>query len=319
VSKRKLVKKKSTAGGGARKKTGPTKRAGKKPAKRATKKPTKQATKKTTKRADKKTTKRATKKPPPRKTTRGHGAAEVPGRAASRIAVTAVTPTPSRSRASRGSSTAAEPPAAHSIDDLPLDDIDVMRIVNNLDRKPGDEFPRPHHRGGPSPGSISLVEDTLEREARLDKAAPRLSTGSEAELLQSALWIAGGVRLPRAAIVGRALHELKSFTEADASSRGTADQICEKINHHNKAHLSKAIQEVRSSSKNPTEISASLAGLLKRAWLVLQELKLLKAAYRSGVYLDGLGQRVFDGFPDWNKPDEKLPKRLIRPSTKPRP
>lgn len=301
MSKRKLVKKKSTTGGGARKKTGPTKRATKKPTKRANKKPTK----------------RATKKPSPRKTTRGHGAAEVPGRAASRIAVTAVTPKPSRSRASRGSSTAAEPPAAHPIDDLPLADIDLMRIVNNLDCKPGDEFPRPHRRGEPTPDLTSLVESTTERERRLDEAAPYLGTGSEADLLRLALWVAGGVRLPRAAIVGRALHELGSFSEHVAKAKGTADLICNRIRRQNAAHLREAIIKALDSGLAAEVISAKLAGHLKSSLVVLKELGLLKAAYGAGVYLVGSGRIVFDGFPDWTKPDEPMPEKLTRPKKKP--
>jgi hypothetical protein len=171
----------------------------------------------------------------------------------------------------------------------------------------------PTGENAPPTNAVQIAKDVAEQEDRLEEISSNLSDANNDELLQAALWWADGARLPRAAIVGRALHALKSFTEADASSRGTNDQICEKINRHNKAHLSEAIQRVRSSSKEPTKISAALANHLKRALLVLQELKLLKAAYRAGVYLDGAGKRVFKDFPDWNKPDEDLPERLTRP------
>ncbi len=289
MAKRKF-KKKSTAGGGAKKKTAPGKRAGKKP------------------------TTRATKKPPPKKKLRGHGAAEVPGRAASRIAVASAS---SRVRARGGSITSTHPPTVHPIDELPLADIDFMRLVNNLDCRPGSAFPGQHQRGEPSPVSTSLVEDTFKRERRLDEAAPYLGTGSEAELLQLALWVAGGVRLPRAAIVGRALQELDSTSEHLAKAKGTADRICSRIRRQNPAHLRNAIIKAMDSGLDAEVISGKLVGHLRSAWAILEKLRLLKAAYGAGVYLVGLGPKVFDGFPDWATPDEPMPKKPTRPKKRP--
>ncbi len=240
------------------------------------------------------------------------GTAE-PDRAASRAGAATLLP-PTRLRTtprSQGTAGTVNEPVKSSDRDIAA--IDAARVINNADRGLGGSCPMQTGEHAPPTHAVQIAEGAAEQEDRLEEIAPHLWDADKDDLLRAALWLADRARLPRAAIVGRALHELKSFTEADASSRGTADQICEKINRHNNAHLSKAIQRVRSSSKDPAHISAALAGHLKRAWLVLQELKLLKAAYRSGVYLDGVGQRVFDGFPDWNKPDEKLPEKLTRP------
>lgn len=294
MAKRKFQRKRAP-GGGAKKKAAP----GKKPAKRPAPKPAK----------------RATKKPSPKTSTRGPGAAELPGRAASRVAAPASAP--SRVRARGDAITVTPPPVVHPIDELPLAEIDSMRVVNNLDCKPGDEFPRQHQRGEPPPGSAALIEYKTERERRLAEAAPHLHTGIEADSYRQALWVAGGVRLPRAAIVGRALHVLGSTSEREARLDGTAEQICTKIRGHNSAHLRPKIIKALDSGLDPDVISAKLVGFLNSAWAVLEELQLLKAAYGAGVYLVGLGPKVFDGFPDWSRPDDKPPKKPTRPTTKP--
>lgn len=294
MAKRKFQKKRA-AGGGAKTKAAP----GKKPAKRPAPKPAK----------------RATNKSSPKTSTRGPGAAELPGRAASRVAAPASAP--SRVRARGDAITVTPPPVVHPIDELSLAEIDSMRVVNNLDCKPGDEFPRQHQRGEPPPGSAALIEYTTERERRLAEAAPHLHTGIEADLYRQALWVAGGVRLPRAAIVGRALHERKSFSEGDAYERGSASAICQKINDHNPAHLSKAIVKAMGPGLKSKDRIAKLVGCLNRAWAILEDLQLLKAACGGGVYLVGLGPKVFDGFPDWSRPDDKPPKKPTRPTTKP--
>jgi hypothetical protein len=284
-------------------------------AKKPPKKPPKKPTKKPTKKTDAPPKKGTAKEKPSDKPKDGAklGGAAEPDRAASRAgAATLLPPTrPRTTTRSQKTGGTASGPVTSSDRDTPA--IDAVRMINNADRVTGGSCPMQTGEHAPPTHAVQIAEGAAEQEDRLEEIAPHLSDADKDDLLRAALWLADRARLPRAAIVGRALHELKSFTEADASSRGTADQICEKINHHNNAHLSKAIQRVRSSSKDPAHISAALAGHLKRAWLVLQELKVLKAAYRSGVYLNGVGQRVFDGFPDWNKPDEKLPEKLTRP------
>jgi hypothetical protein len=254
---------------------------------------------------------------PKGRATRG-GAAE-PNRAAVRAASATILP-PNRPR----TTTRSQDIEAATGDKITTSDggiaaIDAARAVSNADRVAGGSCPTQTGEHAPPTHLTRIANGVAEQEDRLEEIAPHLSNADKDVILRATLWWVDRARLPRAAIVGRALHELKSFTEADASSRGTTDQICEKIHCRNKAHLSKAIQRVRSSSKKPSHISAALAGHLQRAWAILQELKMLKGAYRSGVYLVGSGQHLFDGFPDWNKPDEKLSEKLIRPPKKPRP
>jgi len=289
VAKRKFAKE-SAAGGGARKKAV----------------------------SGKKSAKRAGKRPQPQKRRRSHNASsEVPGRVASQVAVASPTSVPSQALTEEGVITATRPPVVQPIDEVPLAKIDLMRVVNNLDRKPGSAFPGQHHRGETPRGSATLVESVPEMNRRLDEVTPLLHTGSEAELLQQALWVAGGVRLPRAAIVGRALHELKSTSAHLAKANGTADQICTKIRNRNPDHLRKVIIKTLDSGRDAEDISGKLVGHLNSAWAVLEELQLLKAAYGAGVYLVGLGPEVFNGFPDWSRPDEKPPTKPARPKTKP--
>jgi hypothetical protein len=248
-----------------------------------------------------------------KKPARGRAAAEPRGRNASRVLVV----TAASERGTPGAIRPRSGPPAEPIDELPLADIDNMRLINNLDMAAGSDHPEPSREHGPPPDVASLMASLEQKDRQLEEIEDRLKRAPKPETYRLSLWWAGGVRLPRPAIVGRALHETKSFSEEKASKNGSANVICQKIADNNRAHLSSAIQRAMAPGLKSKVRIAKLVGLLNRAWAVLEALELLKAAEGGGVYLVGQGPAVFDGFPDWSQPDEKPPKKPSRPKTKP--
>ena len=196
--------------------------------------------------------------------------------------------------------------------------IDASRTISHVDLAAGGSCPTQTGEHTPPIHAARIAQETHEQEDRLDEVAPRLVDANKDELLRAALWWAGTARKPRAAIVGRAMHDLKSFKEEVAFRRGTADQICREIRKRNPLHLRVQIHAQLDSKKDQEDIDSALVGLLNKAWAVLQKLDLLRAAPRAGVYLIGRGRNVFKGFPEWSKPDERMPKKPTRPSRRPR-
>lgn len=196
--------------------------------------------------------------------------------------------------------------------------IDEVRTINHVDQAAGGSCPTQTSEQTPPTHAIQIAEGVVGQEKQLKEVASRLADANKDELLQAALWWAGKTRLPRAAIVGRALHELKSFTEELASKRGTAVAICVKIQDCNDSHLRAPIQKALASAKPQERIDAALVGHLNKAWAVLERLGYLHAAPRAGVYLNSLGRNIFNDFPDWKMRDEPWPKKPTRPPKKPR-
>jgi hypothetical protein len=170
----------------------------------------------------------------------------------------------------------------------------------------------------PPTRAAQIADGAAEQEDRLEEIAPHFVDADEDDLLREALWWAGRARLPRAAIVGRALHDLKSFTEELASKRGTADKVCREIRKRNPLHLRNQVHAQLDSKKDQKDIDSALVGLLYTACAVLEKLQLLHAAPHAGVYLIGRGQKVFKGFPDWKTVDEPWPEKPTRPPKRPR-
>lgn len=195
--------------------------------------------------------------------------------------------------------------------------IDVARAFSNADRIAGESCPMQTGEHAPPTHLDRIAEGVAEQEDRLEEVAPHLVDADEDELLRAALWWAGRARLPRAAIVGRALHVLGSITEK-AAKDGTAAAICLKIKDKNPAHLREPIKRVMASGKGSAVIDSALAGHLYTAWAVLEKLNLLRAAPNAGVYLVGRGPKVFNGFPDWNTVDDPWPTQPTRPPRTPR-
>lgn len=195
---------------------------------------------------------------------------------------------------------------------------DQLRSLTNVDRGECERYPTQTNDHSPPTRIEEIAEVAAEQGDRLEETAKRLVDADKDDLLREALWWAGTSRLPRAAIVGRALHELKSFTEELAFKRGTAAEICQKIKDKNADHLRAPIKRAMASGKDSAMIDSSLIGLLNKAWTVLEKLDLLRAAPSAGVYLIGRGPTVFDGFPEWGRSDEELPEKPNRPPRRPR-
>ena len=196
--------------------------------------------------------------------------------------------------------------------------IDASRTINHVDLAAGRSCPTQTGEQAPPNHAARIAKEAHKQEDRLDEVAPRLVDANKDELLRAALWWAGTAREPRAAIVGRALHELKSFKEEVAFRRGTADQICREIRKRNPLHLRVQIHAQLDSKKDQEDIDSALVGYLNKAWAVLERIGYLRAAPRAGVYLNDLGKKVFNGFPDWKTVDEPMPKKPTRPPSKPR-
>jgi len=196
--------------------------------------------------------------------------------------------------------------------------IDGVRTIIQADQAPGGSCPMQTGEHVPPIHATQIAKGADEKEDRLEEIRDRLSDSGKVEVDRGALLWAGTSRLPRTAIVGRALHDLRSFTAELASKRGTAVSICSKIQARNAAHLRAAILNTLASAKPQERIDAALVGYLNKAWAVLEKLLYLEAAPRAGVYLNEEGQRVFNGFPDWEDVDEPWPTKPTRPPTRPR-
>lgn len=255
-------------------------------------------------------------KPPPKKRNKsGTGVDAV--RAASRVGAATLLP-PVRPRGPKSSPEAKVAVASATTSDRDIAGADDLRLIMRLDQAEGEACPTQTGEITTASHAQKIADGVAEQEDRLEQIAPSLADPDEDDLLQAALWWAGRARLPRAAIVGRALHDLNSFTEELASKRGTADTICRQIRKRNSLHLRAEIHEKLDSVKKAEDVDSALAGLINSAWAVLGKLKLLRAAPRAGVYLIGRGQKVFKNFPNWNKVDEPWPEKPVRPPRRPR-
>lgn len=241
-----------------------------------------------------------------------------PDKAASRVGSATLLP-PKRPRTKpRSYETKGTTGEAVTTPDRDIAGIDDLRAINRVDQAAGGSCPTQTDEHALPIHATQIAEGAAEQEDRLEEARPLLVDANKDELLRLALWWADTPRKPRAAIVGRALRDLESIDEERARNRGTADRICREIRKRNPLQLRPKIHAQLDSKKDAEKIDAALVGLLNRAWAVLEKLGLLRAAPRAGVYLIGRGPTVFDGFPDWNEPDEPMPKKPTRPPSKPR-
>ena len=132
--------------------------------------------------------------------------------------------------------------------------------------------------------------------------------------LREVAWLMGPARLPRSAIFGRALHDLRAVSEAAAQTNA---RVCVRIQqegpHHLRPEIVAALIAVN-TSEDSSKPFKSLAGLLKRAmdYLAVPGWLARRAMPRGGSYLQGKGIEVFDGFPAWSRPDQETP-ALVRP------
>ena len=218
---------------------------------------------------------------------------------------------------------------------------DTVRSLVRLGQQPLTHDPLPVHDATTARAAV-VADAVAEREAKLKLAATHFASASGDDAWREAIWWAGGFRFPRAAFVGRALHDLGCVNEKKGRKEGTNLAIADRIRCQNARQLKPQIirdleylneekkppprppspssEGAGSKKKEPdsSDWNASLTSLLAKRLVVLQELDLLKGTYRGGAYLVGDGPRIFDGFPDWNRVDDELADRLTRPKTRPR-
>jgi hypothetical protein len=201
---------------------------------------------------------------------------------------------------------------------------DTVRLINAIDLPAIESTPQPIDDKTAPTRTADLTREIASKEASLSSTAADFEAAAgggksdEDELLQKALWWSQGGRHPRAAIIGRALHELKSTDEEKAATQGTNDKIGRLIFLKNPDHLRKKIHIVLDDhSKSTEDLNSQLASFFRKPCIVLEQMGLLKGAYRRGVYLVGRGQSVFRKWPPWEKVDEDTPKKLWRPAEKP--
>jgi hypothetical protein len=246
------------------------------------------------------------------------GGTAAPDKAASRAGSATLLP-PSRPRTTAQSQemrdTAGE---AAPTSDRGIAAIDEVRTINHVDQAAGGLCPTQTGEHAAPTHAARIAEGAAEKEDRLEEITDDLANADKVKVDRHALWWTGTARLPRAAIVGRALHDLESFNEELASQRGNAAGICLKIKDKNPEHLREPIKRAMLSGKDSDVIDAALIGHLNKALAVLEKLDYLRAAPRAGVYLIGEGQKVFNGFPDWKSVDEPWPEAPTRPPRRPR-
>ena len=241
-----------------------------------------------------------------------------PGKAASRVGSATLVP-PKRPRTKpRSHETKGTEGEAVTTSDRDIAGIDDLRVINRVDQAAGGSCPTQTDEHALPIHATQIAKGADEKEDRLEEIADELADADKVKVDRHAVWWTGTARLPRAAIVGRALHDLKSFSEELASKRGTAAGICLKINDENPEHLREAIKRAMVSGKDSDVIDAALIGLLNKACAVLQKQGYLDSAPRAGFYLNSDGQMVFKGFPDWKTVDEPWPNKPTRPPSKPR-
>lgn len=130
------------------------------------------------------------------------------------------------------------------------------------------------------------------------------------------VWGMGPARKPRAAIVGRALHDLKAWAEPTAQ---TYLRVCLHIQsegvHHLRKPITKALSKAFKQETKSKHTKRTVANLLKRAidtlgqqgWVALRPIHA-----GGGAYLVGRGIEIFNEFPAWNRDDMEAP-TLKRP------
>ncbi len=196
--------------------------------------------------------------------------------------------------------------------------IDQHRVINNLDREPGEEAPTPTGPGHEPTNARFVAHHAVRLEGELDHGAEAIKALEGENRQRRLMWDLGLARKPRAVVVGRALYELRATSWEDAS-RGENYAIANHIKIQGPHHLSKTITKVLRTydSKAAAAAGATLAPHLRRARDLLQAYGWLKARTR-GVYLDGEGLTLFVDFPDWAWLDEEPPKlHRIRGHRKP--
>jgi len=148
-----------------------------------------------------------------------------PDKAASRVGSATLVP-PKRPRTKpRSHETKGTAGEAVTTPDRDIAGIDDLRVINRVDQAAGGSCPTQTDEHALPIHATQIAKGAAEKEDRLEEIADELADADKVTVDRNALWWTGTARLPRAAIVGRALHDLKSFSEELASKRGTAAGI----------------------------------------------------------------------------------------------
>lgn len=142
------------------------------------------------------------------------------------------------------------------------------------------------------------------------------TTMTSLDELREIVWLMGPARLPRSAIVGRALHDLRAVMQDAAQSNVN---VCVRIqqagSHHLRNEIVRDLELVNTSADSSRPVR-SLSNLLKSAidYLTVPGWLALRALPDGGSYLQGEGLRIFNGFPAWDRIDAP-PQPPGRPTT----
>lgn len=124
-------------------------------------------------------------------------------------------------------------------------------------------------------------------------------------VLRELIWLIGPARRPRSAIVGRALSDGAALSETTGM---TYVRIAERIRDSGLHHLREEIRTALAAYDSaPAQHARTLAGRLESAVLYLGARNFLQLATRQGMYLIGDGPVIFEGWPEWDRPDEEPP------------
>lgn len=129
-------------------------------------------------------------------------------------------------------------------------------------------------------------------------------------VLRELIWLIGPARRPRSAIVGRALSDGAAVSDAAAM---TYMRIAERIRDSGLHHLREEVRVALAAyDADPRGHSRTLRGLFESAVNTLGEIHVVQLARRWGMFLVGDGPAIFEGWPEWDRPDEESPS-LRRP------
>jgi hypothetical protein len=159
------------------------------------------------------------------------------------------------------------------------------------------------------PASEAVNHEVAEVAAALPEVEAQVQRqqGPLAELVayREVLWLVGTARRPRTAIFGRAVGEAGGVSAARPT---TNEQAVRVISRHGPHHLRDEFQVPLSDYQNNAARHArTLSNLLGPAIAYLHVLDLVGLGTLRGIYLAGRGPEVFEGWPQWERPDEEPP------------
>lgn len=153
---------------------------------------------------------------------------------------------------------------------------------------------------------VVLALPSIEQEATRQGGAGAITVPREV------IWLVGPARLPRSAIVGRALSDDSAFSGTRSM---TYLRIAQHIRNRGPHHLrDEILQTLTNYDQTPALNARTLAGLFQRAVSYLNAMGYVQAGDRRGLFLIGEGPQIFENWPDWSREDLEA-EPLRRPQT----